>query len=76
MSLAHHKYGQFELLKDMLQSNMPLPYSAFGLLIDNSLLLGAKEARVIFSHTFKEKYCLIEEKTSNLIMRWMLENSK
>jgi hypothetical protein len=40
---------------------MGLVYSGFGLLIDNALSLGAKETRVLFNHTFKEKYVLIED---------------
>jgi hypothetical protein len=39
-------------------------FSAFGLLVDNCLLLKAKDCKVVFHHTFKEKYCLIEDNGS------------
>lgn len=45
----------------MVEDSLHFVYSAFGLLMDNALLLGARETRVIFGHTFKEKYCLVED---------------
>ena len=48
----------------MLEDSLSFPYSAFGLLLDNALLLAAKESRVIFNHNYKEKYVLIEDNGS------------
>lgn len=38
---------------------MIFPFSAFGLLMDNALIIGAKDTQVIFGHSSKDKFILI-----------------
>jgi len=45
----------------MLEEKLEYVFSAFGLLVDNCLLLQAKDCKIVFHHTFKEKYCLVED---------------
>jgi hypothetical protein len=67
-ALAGLRFSQFGVLRETLEDNLSFVYSALGLLVDNALLVGAKETRILFNHTFKEKYCLIEDNGSTAKM--------
>ena len=60
-SITKSKFSDFVILKEALSDKIEYVYSAFGLLVDNALILKAKDCRVVFHHTAKEKFCLIQD---------------
>lgn len=59
-SLEQMKFNDFSIFEEMLEDEMVFNFNAIGLLMDNALILGAKETKVIFG-TSKNKYILIED---------------
>lgn len=60
-SITKSKFSDFVILKEALSDKIEYVFSAFGLLVDNALILKAKDCRVVFHHNSKEKFCLIQD---------------
>ena len=52
------------MVDELCEESMEHVFGAFGLLVDNSLIFGAKEVRVYFNFINKERYCMIEDNGS------------
>ena len=59
-----NKFNDYCILRESLTDRLEWVFSAFGLLVDNSIILKATDCRVVFQSLHKEKYCLIQDNGS------------
>lgn len=65
----NYKFKDHYILREALGDGIEWVFSAFGLLVDNTTLLGATDCRVVFHATSKEKFCMIQD-NGNPALLW------